>query len=204
MINRSLSLGGVSSRAVAQGRAGVRLNALALVVALLMPVILHMAPWGGGVPLGALLLPMFWAAFVAVFFYGLGAGALVAVFGPALNTLLTHFPEFRFNAGMSFELLVFVVFAWVVLRGEWGRRFWLLAPLAYVVAKVCSSGVRVAGEEAVGTVAESFLRAVSNGVPGLVVLAVINFALVRGWFGNRGSGGGGGGGSGGGGGHAAA
>jgi hypothetical protein len=202
MINRSLSLVGVSPRAIAQGRVGVRSNALVLAVALLMPVILHMTPWGGGVPLGALLLPMFWAAFVAVFFYGFMAGALVAVLGPVLNTFLTHFPEFRMNAMMSFELGVFVVFTWAVLRSERGRVFWLLAPLAYVVAKVCSCGVRAAGAENVSVVTESFLRSVSNGVPGLVVLAVINFALVRGWFGNHRGGGGSVGG--GGGGHAAA
>lgn len=182
-------MGGTAVR----GAAGVRSNALALAIALAMPVIVHMAPWGGGIPLGAFLLPMFWAAFVAVFLYGLPTGLLVAAFGPVLNTFLTRFPEFRFNTVMSFELVVFVVFSWVVIRRPRGRSFWLLAPLAYVVAKACSGGLRAAGVEAfgnIGTASEFFIRSLSNGAPGLIALALINFVLARGWIGSGGAGGG--------------
>lgn len=181
-------------RAIAGGRAagatGVRTNALVLALALAAPVLVHMAPWGGATPLGAFLLPMFWAAFVAVYLYGIRAALLVAVFGPVLNTFLTKFPEFRFNAGVSFELLVFVVFAWTVMRSRRGRGFWLLAPLAYVLAKACSSGLRAAGVAVFGSTGawpDLFTRAVSNGVPGLVALALINVALVKGWIGSGGS-----------------
>lgn len=178
-------------RAIAGGRAagaaGARTNAVALALALASPVLVHMAPWGGATPLGAFLLPMFWAAFVAVYLYGIRAGLLVAVFGPVLNTFLTKFPELRLNAVMSFELLVFVVFAWTIMRSRRGRGFWLLAPLAYVLAKACSAGLRAAGVEAFGNIGpglEFFMRSVSNGVPGLVALALINFALVKGWIGS--------------------
>jgi len=194
--SRVFATGGIAVRGVAgvRGAAGVRSNVVALAIALAMPVLVHMAPWGGGIPLGAFLLPMFWAAFVTVFLYGLWPGLLVAVFGPVVNTFLTQFPELRLNTVMSFELVVFVVFSWVVIRRPRGRSFWLLAPLAYVVAKACSSGLRAAGVEVFGNIgmaAEFFIRSVSNGIPGLIVLAVINFVLARGWIGNDGSGGGG-------------
>lgn len=199
MMNVGAIPAGLPSRVCATGgaavRGGARANALTLAAALAMPVLVHMAPWGGATPLGALLLPMFWAAFVAVYLCGLWAGLLVAAFGPTLNTFLTKFPELRLNGIMSFELAVFVVFSWVVLRGEKGRGFWLLAPLAFVVAKLGSSAVRAAGAEAAGGLelaAEFFMRSVTNGAPGLAILAAINFALVRGWIGNCGGGDGGG------------
>ena len=179
---------GLAPRAAAGGGVvrgvGARVNALALVVALAMPVLVHMAPWGGATPLGALLLPMFWAAFVAVFLHGAWAGLGVALLGPVLNTFLTRFPELRLNAVMSFELAVFVGVSWLALRGERGRGFWLLAPLACVAAKACSGAARAAGAEFfenLGTTAGLFMKSVSDGVPGLVMLAVVNFALVRGW-----------------------
>ncbi len=199
MMNVSTTLAGLSSRVFATGgaavRGGARVNAVTFAVALAMPVLVHMAPWSGGTPLGALLLPMFWAAFVAVYLYGIWAGLLVAAFGPTLNTFLTKFPELRLNGIMSFELAVFVVFSWVVLRSEKGRGFWLLAPLAFLVAKLCSSGARAAGAEAFGSLglaAEFFMRSITNGAPGLAILAAVNFALARGWIGNRGGGEGGG------------
>ncbi|AWI08459.1 hypothetical protein [Ereboglobus luteus] len=165
-----------------------------LALALAMPVIVHMAPWGGGMSLGAFLLPMFWAAFVAVYLYGIWPGLLVAVFGPVVNNFLTNFPELRINTVLTFEVAVFVVFSWLVLRNPRGRAFWLLAPLAYVVAKVCSCALIAAGVEIfgnMGVATEFFARSVSRGAPGLVVLAAINFALVRGWIGSNGAGGGG-------------
>lgn len=184
----------IAAGEAARGKTGVHVNALTLAIALAMPVLIHMAPWGGGVPLGAVLLPMFWAAFVAVYLYGAWAGLLVALFGPILNRFLTQFPELRLNTVMTFELAVFVVFSWLVLRKPRGRKFWLLAPLAYVVAKACSSGLRAVGVEFLGSIGpgmEFFMRSVTNGAPGLVVLAVINFALVRGWLGSGGKNGGG-------------
>ena len=199
MIDSDATLAGRLLRAnatgtIARGRTRSLANALTLAAALAMPFLVHMAPWSGGTPLGAFLLPMFWAAFVAVYLYGAPAGLLVAVFGPAVNTFLTRFPEVRINTVMTFELIVFVLFSWFVMRNPRGRSFWLLAPLAYVVAKTCSSGLRAAGVEIFGNIGpwmEFFIRSVSNGAPGLFLLAVINFALVRGWLGSGGSNGGG-------------
>ncbi|MDF9828192.1 hypothetical protein M2103_000651 [Ereboglobus sp. PH5-5] len=196
MANGVPIISGPRPRAIAGGHAvrgvRVRANALVLALALAMPVIVHMAPWGGGAPLGAFLLPMFWAAFVAVYLYGIWPGLLVAAFGPVANNFLTNFPELRINTVLTFEVAVFVVFSWLVLRNPRGRAFWLLAPLAYVAAKVCSCALIAAGVDIfgnLGAATEFFARSVSRGAPGLVVLAAINFALARGWIGGNGGGG---------------
>ena len=49
-------------------KAGLRETAALLFVAWLVPFAVHLVPWSGDRPLGAYLLPMFWTAFVAVYF----------------------------------------------------------------------------------------------------------------------------------------
>jgi len=156
-----------------------RETAVLLMLAWLVPFLVHVAPWAGARPLGAYLLPMFWATFVAVYFYGAGAGLLTGLFAPAINLLVTGLPAWKFLSVLSFELAVFaLVLAWAVRRAP---RFWLLAPLGYLVAKTAStllqSATPVFGD--IGAPLRFFAASVAGGAAGLAVLAAINFALVR-------------------------
>ena len=172
-------------------------TALLLAIAWAIPFVLHMGPWGNGaVPLGAFLLPMFWAAFIAVYLYGLGIGLVVGLFSPFLNLITTGMPAAAELRMMMLELAVFVVLSWLVLRKPRGRKFWLLAPLAFIAAHICSTGVvLVTGTSFFGNAnapaAALFTNAITTGAPGLLILAAINYALVRGWLGNKNGGGGG-------------
>lgn len=153
--------------------------AVLLVVAWLIPFLVHFAPWSGPRPLGAYLLPMFWATFIAIYFYGLGAGLLTGLFAPAINLLVTGLPAWKFLSVMSFELVIFsVVMTWAVRRAP---RFWLWAPLGYLVAKTAStllqSTTPIFGE--VSAPVQFFTRAIVGGAAGLAVLAVINVLLVK-------------------------
>ena len=157
----------------------VREAAVLLAVAWLVPFLVHLAPWSGARPLGAYLLPMFWATFVAVYFYGVAGGLLTGLFAPAINLLVTGLPAWKFFSVISFELVIFaVVMTWAVRRAP---RFWLLAPLGYLVAKTASTVLQsitpVFG--AIGAPADFFLASLIGGVAGLAVLALINFALVK-------------------------
>ena len=150
-----------------------------LVMAWLIPLLVHLAPWPGARPLGAYLLPMFWTTFVAVYFHGAGAGLLTGLFAPAVNLLVTGLPAWRSFGAPSVELVVFVlVTTWAVRRGPRG---WLWAPLGYLVARtgsalLLSPAVVFAGW---GTTARFFAHLVAGGAAGLVVLALINGALVK-------------------------
>jgi len=192
------------TRALPQTTAGDRIfakpaalpAALLLAIAWAIPFVLHKAPWGGAAPLGAFLLPMFWAAFIAVYLYGLGIGLVVGLFSPFLNLVITGLPVPSSQRAMMLELAVFVFLSWLALRKPRGRKFWLLAPLAFIAAHACVTGaVLVAGAGVFGNATEptwtSFAGAITTGWPGLLVLALINYALVRGWLGNKNGGEGG-------------
>ena len=162
--------------------AGLRETTVLLAIAWLVPFALHLAPWTGTRPLGAYLVPMFWTAFVAVYFYGMGTGLLVGLFAPVVNLLVTGLPAGKYLIPMGIELAVFsLVTAWAM------RRMWrlvLIAPLGYVVAGAVSIALRVVWPAlgsvgAAGPVAQ-FGRSLVGGLAGLVVLASINAALV--WF----------------------
>src|SRR5436190_21488939 len=101
----------------------VREAAVLLALAWLIPFLVHLVPWANPRPLGAYLLPVFWATFIAVYFYGLTAGLLTGLFSPAVNLLVTGLPSWRFFGMMGVELIVFVlVTTWAVRQAP---RFWL-------------------------------------------------------------------------------
>jgi hypothetical protein len=56
-----------------------------LALAWLIPLAIHLVPWSGARPLGAYLLPMFWATFVAVYFFGAGLGVVVGLLGGVIG-----------------------------------------------------------------------------------------------------------------------
>lgn len=157
----------------------MRETAVLLAVAWLIPFLVHVLPWSGPRPLGAHLLPMFWATFVGVYFYGLRVGLLTGLFAPAVNLIVTGLPALQFLSVLAFELVVFAVFAWLMIRQT--RAFWLTAPLGYVVAKTCSSTVQLflAPFGNLGEPLRFFIGSLQNGLAGLAVLALINFGLVR-------------------------
>jgi len=160
-------------------RPTVRDAALLLALAWFVPFAVHLAPWSGVRPLGVYLLPMFWATFVAVYFHGAALGLLTGLFAPAVNLVVTGLPAWKFVGPASLELAVFALATtWAVRRAP---RFWLLAPLGYLVAKAGAAlllaPVNVVGEA--GAPGRFFSHAVVTGATGLIVLALINAALVR-------------------------
>jgi hypothetical protein len=168
------------ARASVFKKAGVKETAVLLALAWFIPFAIHLAPWSGPRPLGAYLLPMFWAAFVAAYFYGGIMGLIVGLFSPVLNLLVTGLPAWKFLSVLSFELALSVLVATWAIRA-WPR-FFLIAPLSYLGAKIASTGLQavtpIFGD--IGAPGQFFVQSVVGSLPGLVVLAAINVALV--WF----------------------
>ncbi len=160
-------------------KATARETAALLLVAGLLPFLIHLLPWSGARPLGAHLLPMFWATFVASYFYGPKVGVLVGLFAPGVNLVITGLPAWKFLGLMSVELTLYaLVTAWAVRRLPW---FILLAPLGYLVARLATTTLQLAlGVFGDGVAPLAFLaQAVTTSLAGLVVLTAINTALVR-------------------------
>lgn len=150
-----------------------------LAIAWLIPFLVHLAPWAGARPLGAYLLPIFWATFVAVYFYGAGAGLLTGLFAPAVNLALTGLPAWKSFGVAAIEVVIFVLFAaWMVRRTPRG---WWWAPLGYLVARIGAALLLSASAVfgSLDTTAKFFEHVLVGGAAGLVVLALINGALVK-------------------------
>lgn len=166
-----------ASPSVVFKRAGVRETAVLLVLAWLVPLAVHLVPWTGARPLGAHMLPMFWAAFAAVYLFGLRTGLLVGLFAPALNLALTGLPALSRLALLGFEITVFVALVWWLVRQ--GRTAWYLAPLGYVVAKVASALLLVAAGASTASLWTAVPASLLAALPGLAVLVGVNLALAR-------------------------
>ena len=159
-------------------RAGVGEIAVLLGVAWLVPFAVHLVPWSGDRPLGVYLLPMFWATFVAVYFYGGRIGLLVGLFAPAVNLLVTGLPAWQMASVMGVELAVFALVTGWAVRHRW--QWVLLAPLGYMVARMASLAVQAATADDIGAPGAAWVNSLIRGFAGLVVLAAVNAALV--WF----------------------
>jgi hypothetical protein len=157
--------------------AGWRETAVLVVTAWLVPVLVHLIPWGGARPLGVYVMPVFWTTFLAVYFYGAALGAAIGLVTPAVNLLLTGLPGLAAIGPMSLEVGCFAVAAALLVRRWPGFR--LAAPLAWVIGK----GIAVAVQYVVPAFGgnenpfQHLLHSTSNGVAGLVVLAIINTLL---------------------------
>ena len=158
--------------------AGWRETVVLAVVAGLVPFLVHLIPWAGPRPLGVHLLPVFWTAFVAVYFHGALTGLAVGLVTPLVNLALTGLPAFGTVGPMAFEVACFALgAAW--LGSRWPG-FWFTAPLAWVAAKALAIAAQalLPAMPPAGPPLEHLLRSTQNGLAGLGVLAVINWLLV--------------------------
>lgn len=156
-----------------------RETAILMVVAWLVPFLVHLLPWAGPRPLGVYLLPAFWTAFVAVYLYGFGVGALVALVVPVVNLLTTGLPAAERTALMSIELVAFVGFAAFMVRRWPALRF--AAPLAWLGARALVVLLQWALPvfNSTRSPLEHFTTSLTNGLPGLGVLLAVSLALVH-------------------------
>lgn len=156
----------------------VRDAALLFALSWLVPFLVHLVPWAGARPLGAYLLPAFWATFVAVYFFGATAGLLTGLFMPVLNLLLTDLPAWRSFGGISLELVIFVLATtWAVRQAPRG---WAWAPLGYILAKsvaalALDTAATINRPDAAGYF---FSHLVVGSGAGLIALTLLNAALV--------------------------
>jgi hypothetical protein len=157
---------------------GWREGAVLVVVAWLVPFLVHLIPWGGARPLGVYVLPVFWTTFLAVYFYGALPGLAIGLVAPLVNIVFTGLPALRMAGNMGLEVAFFVGTA-ALLAGRWPA-FWLTAPLAWVAGKALAIAVQFL-VPVFGYADQPFqhlLRSTQNGLAGLAVLAVVNVLLV--------------------------
>jgi len=149
-----------------------------LAAAMLLPVLFHLIPPVGDVPMGARLLPIFYAPLVAVLLFRPHVGLIAAALAPMLNYLLTGRPEFGLVNLLSVELVTFALISVLALRMR--LSIWLMVPLALITAKTASF-VLLHGLPHLSALSPAayWQMTLLNGIPGLLVLIAIAWMVSR-------------------------
>ena len=160
----------------------VSLSAAAVAASVAIPFLVHLAP--GGSSIGATLLPIFWAPLLAVILFGAAPAVAAALLAPALNHLLTGMPPSFVVASLTVELAIFVT---VLILGFNRAAFKrsslvlpaLLAPLAYLIARIATGALFVVLGTSSSTIAAVFtgLGAAVPGVISLFVMGLVGLLL---------------------------
>ena len=142
-----------------------------------LPFLVHLLPPINGTPVGAVLLPLFIAPFVALYLFHPAAALLAALVTPSINRALTGQPTAEMAVLLTVELSVFAVAALLFLR-RWPRSV-LCAPIAYLLAKVVASLV-LGFTALIPALPLGYLTSsVVNALPGLAILLLVNYLVVR-------------------------
>ena len=150
---------------------------ITIILMVIFPFIIHLI---GGPLAGSRWLPIFYAPLVAaVLFHPLVAVA-AGITAPILNHLLTGAPPLPMVAILSFELVIFGIAVYYLNR-RWPA-FWAAAPLAYLLAKAGSALLIAVLPFSIAPVSawQFFSTSLVNAVPGLLVLLLINWLLLKG------------------------
>lgn len=157
----------------------VKETILVLAATLLMPMLIHLIPVSASTPVGAVLLPIFYAPLVAVIFFRFHVALIPALLAPVINYFLTGHPAAHLLPVMTIELVVFVsAIAFIISMKN--QISWIAAPLAYVVAKVGSVillSIFPALMEIGGF--EFAMISLSNAWPGMIMLLIINIVCLK-------------------------
>ncbi len=150
---------------------------ITVVMMLILPFFIHLI---GGPTAGMRWLPMFYAPFVAVVLFHPMVSIVAGLSAPFLNHLITGAPPLPNVAMLSFELIMFSILSFQLYR-RWPA-FWGATPLAYLLAKVLSLLLVTFLPVPVVPVTlwQFFNTSLLNAWPGLLVLLLINWLLVRG------------------------
>ena len=100
----------ISQTAGTRFKIQIKEAAIILGITILMPFIIHLLPIVDNVPIGARLLPIFYAPLIAVIFFRWHVGLLAALLAPVINFLITGSPQWQVVIILTYELTLFVVF----------------------------------------------------------------------------------------------
>ena len=158
---------------------------LLLGLSVAIPFLVHLAPspaWGA-LPLGALLLPMFYTPLLAVLFCRTHVGIMVCLAGPWLNLQLTGYPEPAFALVLTTELLIFYLFLKGLAVRRKGRWQWYFAPFSFLAAKGLMLVLVLVWPALLPRIAPLafFLNSTIYALPGLVILSLIGSFAIR-WY----------------------
>lgn len=143
----------------------------------LVPFLIHLIPFSGAIPLGARLLPIFYAPLLAAWLFNPIVGIASSLLMPFINHAFTGMPAFNVAVMLSVELGIFSLI--LIICKNRCPRLPLLAPFAVIVGKIVSALLLFIIPLAPLSPWAYFTSSVFNAIPGLLVLLAINLTLIR-------------------------
>ena len=152
---------------------------IAVVGLALLPFLFHIIPVSTDTPLGARLLPIFYAPLLAALYFRIGIAVALAALVPWISHILLGMPPPGMAGLLSAELLLFVLFV-LILVNAMGPRWWM-GPAAYLLTKPFSGILLVLLPDLLVPVPylAHLSGAVTRSWPGLIALAVIGWIATR-------------------------
>lgn len=147
----------------------VKETALILTASVIIPFVVHLIPSFTGIPVGAMLLAMFYAPFIAIILFRPHVAIVTGLLSPILNSLLTGYPVPEKIVLLTVELVLFSVILYLIQR-RW-RHFWGAAALAYLATVLTVTSV-------LGSI-DFFVSIIVSSLPGIAILFLINIFLLR-------------------------
>jgi len=142
----------------------------------LFPFVIHLIPASGSVPLGARLLPIFYAPLLAAWLFNPIVGIASGLLMPFINHAVTGMPDLNMAVMISIELSVFSLIL-QALKKSWSRLF-VLAPLAVIAGKTVSALLLFIFPRIQISPWAYLTSSVINSIPGLLVIMALNLALI--------------------------
>jgi membrane-associated HD superfamily phosphohydrolase len=155
----------------------IKTTALILMAAVFFPFVIHLIPPHNGFSIGAYLLPMFYIPFIALFLYNWKVAIPIAILAPLLNFLVTGNPNWGLLMILTLELVLFTGIAFILLNHKTLK--WIAAPFGYIGAKVISSLLLFVIPIMPAAPMEFFLGSLSRALPGIGILLLLNFLLLK-------------------------
>ncbi len=147
-----------------------------LAATMVLPVLVHLLPNFNGQLAGAVLLPIFLAPMFAAFMYKKHVAIFAGIFAPLFNYLIMGRPAPEMVITLGFEIVLFaVLLSW--LKNIKGIQH-IAAPFSYLI----SSFAVVLGLSLFSTQANPvafWITSTAIAVPGILLMAVANLALLR-------------------------
>ncbi len=152
-----------------------------LALTLIIPALVHQIPSNDSVPIGAKLLPIFYAPLVATILFHYRVGLFIGIAAPLINFTLFGKPALPIVGVLSLELVLFVSIVALIYTSKFEFTkplHFIIGALGYLIAKLISSSLVFLFPQIVAIEAQKFLfQSVSNAWLGLIFLAIISTVI---------------------------
>lgn len=160
-------------------RLQIKETVLILALSILIPFLIHLFLAYNGVPVGAIVLAMFFAPYIAIRYFNFHVGIIAALLAPILNYFVTGHPATGLIPLMTLQLALFVISS--RLLNEVKVFKYMNTLFAYILTIAVSALVLLIfpGLMFAASVGSYFESAFITGFPGILLLVLVNVALVQ-------------------------